>query len=160
VTERETPAVLRPAEPADLPALVEIEQVAFAGESWSDVIVRQELAGPGRHYVVAERDGAVVGYAGAFLGDDADILTVGVLPAHRRSGIGRILILDLIEAARQARVRAILLEVREDNQPAIGLYASLGFESIAVRRHYYGPGRHATVMRLALVDCRPAAGSP
>jgi ribosomal-protein-alanine N-acetyltransferase len=133
MTGREAPAVLRPAGPADLPALVEIEQAAFAGESWSEATIRQELAGPSRYYVVAERDATVVGYAGASLGDDADILTVSVLPAYRRFGIGRLLVLDLVEAARRARARAILLEVREDNHPAIGLYASLGFEPIARR---------------------------
>ena len=44
----------------------------------------------------------------------------------------------------------VLLEVREDNAAARHLYDRLGFEQVAVRRGYYGPGRDAVVMRLRL----------
>ena len=41
-----------------------------------------------------------------------------------------------------------LLEVRESNRPAIALYHSMGFVSVAVRRNYYSqPTEDALVFR-------------
>ncbi|MDR1151075.1 MAG: ribosomal protein S18-alanine N-acetyltransferase [Bifidobacteriaceae bacterium] len=151
---------LRRVEASDVPALVRIERETFAGEAWSEPMVRDEVNGPTRHYIVAEWDGEVVGYAGVFLGDTPDIMTVGVLPAARRQGIGRTMTQDLINVAVRAGARTIFLEVREDNAPAIGLYTSLGFVPVRTRRHYYGPDIHATVMSLELPPPPPAAPPP
>jgi GNAT superfamily N-acetyltransferase len=58
------------------------------------------------------------------------ITGVGVLPEHRRHGLGRALIGRLIEQARHAGVREIFLEVITQNTPAWRLYADAGFEPI------------------------------
>jgi ribosomal-protein-alanine N-acetyltransferase len=44
----------------------------------------------------------------------------------------------------------MLLEVRPDNEPAVALYRKLGFEPVATRRDYYGPGHHALVLQRSL----------
>ncbi len=52
---------------------------------------------------------------------------MGVAPGRRRGGLGRALMVSLIEQARRRAVREIVLEVLEQNTPAIALYESLGF---------------------------------
>jgi ribosomal protein S18 acetylase RimI-like enzyme len=61
----------------------------------------------------------------------------------------------LIEA-RQRLVSSIFLEVRADNDPARGLYSSLGFREIDRRGGYYQPdGVDAIVMTLSLGAPQP-----
>lgn len=70
-------------------------------------------------------------------GDEAEILTLGVLPAHHRSGIGRALVAAAMADPRAARVDRWFLEVRVDNNPAIRLYEALGFRAAEKRPDYY-----------------------
>jgi ribosomal-protein-alanine N-acetyltransferase len=41
----------------------------------------------------------------------------------------------------------VLLEVAWDNEPAIATYQRFGFEQLACRENYYGPGRHALILK-------------
>jgi ribosomal-protein-alanine N-acetyltransferase len=42
----------------------------------------------------------------------------------------------------------MILEVDYTNDPAIALYARVGFEQLTARENYYGPGQHALIMKL------------
>lgn len=53
---------------------------------------------------------------------------LGVVPESRRHGVGR----ALMEAVLEVAPRVVTLEVLEQNEPAIGLYESLGFERTRV----------------------------
>jgi ribosomal-protein-alanine N-acetyltransferase len=140
-TREEPPAVapgLELLDWADIPALVELEEILFPGDSpWTWQMFAGELDA-GNHYVVhRDVDGTIDGYAGlAIAGDDAEVHTIGVRPAAQGSGLGRKLLRQLLTAADDRR---ILLEVRTDNQVAIGLYESEGFVRLGVRRRYYQP---------------------
>ena len=121
----------------DLPAVVRIERQLFESDSpWSEAMFWSELAQ--QHYYLASWDGAdLVGYAGlAVYDDEAEVQTIAVLPSHQGLGLGRRLLTALIERAAD---RPIHLEVRVDNEPALGLYESMGFSRIGVRRRYYQP---------------------
>ena len=146
----------------DLDAVMEIETEAFGPTAWTAETYWSELAqAQTRWYVVARdepdggtsRDGepsaAVLGYAGLMVqGAEADVQTIAVGPSARGRGLGRQLLRALIDEARRRAASSLLLEVRADNQPAIGLYESEGFERLAVRRAYYQPGHiDAWVMR-------------
>ena len=89
--------------------------------------------------LVALLDDAIVGFC-AFrqsLPDEGEVLNIAVDPAYRRRGVGKALLNEL-----RVRVQGeIYLEVAENNKPAIGLYAGLGYGAIAVRRGYYSQGR-------------------
>ena len=131
-------------------ALMPYERAMFGTEAWTDSGYRTELADTRlRYYAAAEHGAELVGWAGVMVvGDEAQILTVGVVPHTRRQGIGRRLLDALIVEARRRGATVAFLEVRVDNDAARAMYASEGFAEIGTRRGYYDAGRvDATVMR-------------
>ncbi|WP_101847194.1 ribosomal protein S18-alanine N-acetyltransferase [Zhihengliuella sp. ISTPL4] len=145
---------LRDAGPADLDAIMDIENRSFPTDAWSRETMASELASPHGRYLVDEEDGAVVGYGGvrALQGNaDADIQTIALLADVRGQGRGRALLRALLQTAVDRGAREIFLEVRADNPPAEGLYRAEGFEEIGRRPRYYQPDDvDAIVMRLDL----------
>ena len=132
-------------DPADIPALVDLEEILFPGDApWSWEMFASELEA-GNHYVVhRDDDGVIDGYAGlAIIGDEAEVHTIGVRPDAQGSGLGRRLLQQLLSAAGDRR---LLLEVRTDNVAAIALYTSEGFTTLGVRRRYYFSGADAYTM--------------
>ena len=126
----------------DVEAAAEIERRLFP-DAWSVETFWAELAGvpETRHYVVAEDDGVLLGYAGLFATrHSADVQTVAVAPEAQGSGLGATLLQDLLDEATRRGCGEVLLEVRVDNEPARRLYERHGFERVAVRRGYYQPG--------------------
>jgi ribosomal-protein-alanine N-acetyltransferase len=121
---------------ADIPALVELEEILFPGDApWTYQMFAGELEA-GYFYVVhRDQDGLIDGYAGmAMTAVEAEVHTIGVRPAAQGAGLGRKLLRQLISAAGERR---LLLEVRTDNTAAIALYVSEGFTTLGVRRRYY-----------------------
>jgi ribosomal protein S18 acetylase RimI-like enzyme len=103
-----------------------------------DDIYRGMRAGDATTCVVAEIDGAVVGAADLrqlypMRVRHVGVLSVGVRSSHRRRGVARALMQHLIEHARSYELTRLELYVREDNQPARSLYASLGFRHEGTR---------------------------
>ena len=161
----------------DLDGIMALETSVFITDAWSREGMAHELASPDGWYLVAEAgaeagadadtETGIVGYAGLLAlpgAPDADVQTIAVVPGARRHGLGRTLMTAMIDEARRRRVREVFLEVRADNPGAQRLYASLGFESIAVRPRYYMPdGVDAVVMRLSMAtssDDAPAQTGP
>jgi ribosomal-protein-alanine N-acetyltransferase len=156
---------IRPLHWSDIEAVHAVELESFPESAWSRETFWAELAGvpKTRCYWVAEQDGYPVGYAGLLaLPPDADVQTVGVAPADRGHGIGDRLMAELISEARRRECRQLMLEVEDDNDAARRLYDRHGFEPLARRSSYYGPGRDALVLRLLLSKQRaprPGSGS-
>lgn len=134
-----------------LAALAEIEKACFHAP-WSADMLREEL-GKGI-FLVAEQDGAAVGYVGCqTVLDEGYITNVAVSPDCRRQGIGRALIAELTEQAKRAGLAFVTLEVRASNMPAIALYESAGFRQVGVRRNFYtAPTEDAVLMTLYLKE--------
>jgi ribosomal-protein-alanine N-acetyltransferase len=130
-----------------LPEVMRIDRVSFP-TPWSEHSYRSEICNAAAYYLVARRQGHIVGYAGAWLViDEAHITTLGVDPAFRRQGIGELMLLAILTEARARGVRRASLEVRESNEGAIRLYEKYGFRPIARRRGYYSDtGEDAIVM--------------
>ncbi|TDE97630.1 ribosomal-protein-alanine N-acetyltransferase [Occultella glacieicola] len=137
---------------ADLDRVIELEPVLFGAGAWSRASYESELARSDRHYVVVETEpGLVVGYAGVALAPESTVMTIGVAPTHRRRGLARLMLAELIARARSVSAEAVFLEVRLHDEGAQALYRSFGFEALGVRRRYYQPeGADALVMRLPL----------
>ncbi|MDQ0726283.1 ribosomal protein S18-alanine N-acetyltransferase [Microbacterium sp. W4I20] len=142
---------IREATPADLDAIMGIENRSFPTDAWSAEAMASELVSPHGRYLVDEHEGVVVGYGGvrALQGSaDADIQTIALDAAHRGAGRGRALLRALLAAAVQRGAREVFLEVRADNPTAEGLYLAEAFEEIARRPRYYQPDDvDAIVMR-------------
>ncbi|MFB9967343.1 ribosomal protein S18-alanine N-acetyltransferase [Sinosporangium siamense] len=134
---------------ADLAPVMAIERATFPADAWTESMMRGELADQPRtrHYVVALLDGAVVAYGGlAAAGDQADVQTIAVLAEHRRLGIGRKIMDELLAEAVRRGAESVFLEVRADNESAQAMYDDFGFERIGTRVSYYDDGTDAIVM--------------
>ena len=96
----------------------------------------------------------LLGYAGLYHAGgltSADLLTIATVPAARGRGLASRMLAELVDTARKAGCPDVLLEVRQSNQTAQGLYARHGFVPIGRRRRYYqAPPEDAVVMRLTL----------
>lgn len=102
---------------------------------------------PGAAGFLMRDDGQPVGFALLRqVADEAEILTIGILPGTRRSGAGRQL-LDAVESALSGHgaVR-IFLEVSVANTAARALYNRAGYSEIGQRRAYYADGTDALVL--------------
>lgn len=142
---------LRVMRPGDVAAVAALEERIFL-EPWSAATLAAEAAGSDRRYLVAEAGGAVAGYGGLMVvGDEAHVMNLAVAPEHRGRGLGTRLLLGLVEAALDAGVRHLTLEVRVSNEAARSLYRRFGFEPAGVRPGYYR-GEDALVMWAMDVD--------
>ena len=144
----------REANAFDLPVFVSLDKELFPYSPWSASQYKEEFSSPTRHFVVAvDQAQSIVGYAGVFApgAAEADILTVGVVPEHRGKGIAKALMALITEWAKAQGTTAMMLEVKVDNSEAIGLYESLGYSKINIRKDYFGAGLDAQVMRLELL---------
>ncbi|MBY5985507.1 GNAT family N-acetyltransferase [Halomonas denitrificans] len=68
---------------------------------------------------------------------EAELEAILVATDARRQGLGRLLLSQLVEQARDWGAERLLLEVRADNAEAIALYRALGFTQDGLRRAYY-----------------------
>jgi ribosomal-protein-alanine acetyltransferase len=152
---RRSGADLVPMTVAHIDALMPFEREMFGTEAWTRAGYRAELADRRHRYYIAAQDagGALLGWAGVMVVQDtAEILTVGVVPSARRTGLARRMLADLLAEAVRRGAREAFLEVRVDNEPARALYRSEGFAEIGRRRGYYDGGRvDAVTMRKELL---------
>jgi [ribosomal protein S18]-alanine N-acetyltransferase len=125
---------------ADLDSVIEVMNSAFDerfGEAWT----RSQCAGilpmPGVKLVVARIEERAAGFSlHRTISDEAELLLLAVSPDLRRRGIGRMLLVDFLENARNSGASRVHLEVREGN-PAVVMYRSAGFALVGRRRKYY-----------------------
>lgn len=97
---------------------------------------------------------SIVGYAGLWLmTDEAHITTIAVDPDFQGNGIGELLLVALIDRARQIGARWLTLEVRVSNDVAQRLYEKYTFKEMGIRRRYYSDnGEDALVMWTDPID--------
>src|SRR3954463_11325701 len=102
--------------------------------------------------LVAEQDGPLgaawyrtyteVSHGYGFISEDVPELSIDVVASRRHEGIGRRLLIDLVDASVDQGYPALSLSVREQN-PARGLYESVGF--VTIEKH----GSSWTMVRYA-----------
>jgi [ribosomal protein S18]-alanine N-acetyltransferase len=68
---------------------------------------------------------------------EAELLNIGVAAGQQRKGVGRALLLEMLDVACEKNILRVFLEVRASNAAALALYRSTGFREIGVRRGYY-----------------------
>ncbi len=125
----------------------EIEKKSFT-HPWSMESFSDELKKPNSFKFVATEGEIVVGFAILeTVLDEGNLLDIAVCEAHRKNGIGKALMKELIAVANDKKLSFITLEVRASSAPAILLYEKFGFEVVGVRKNYYSkPVEDAVLM--------------
>ena len=72
--------------------------------------------------------------------DEAEILSIGVTPGRQRQGVGKQLLQHFFEHGTSQNMTRVVLEVAEDNVPAVRLYRDFGFVEFGRRKGYYKQG--------------------
>ena len=135
-----------PATVRDLIALRRIEQACFPRDAWPLIDLIAVLSFPDVIRLKVVEDDQMVGFIAGDLRRSEGlgwIATVGVLPAYRRRGYARLL---LLECERQMNTSRFRLCVRSENTEAIHLYKSEGYVITDTWRKYYNDGGDALVM--------------
>lgn len=116
---------------------------------WSENSICGELKNPLSLWVVALKDGEVVGYVGSqIVPDEADMMNLAVEETYHRKGIAEGLVNALVSQLQVRGVVSLTLEVRASNAPAIALYNKMGFFQVGRRPNYYQkPREDALILR-------------
>jgi ribosomal-protein-alanine N-acetyltransferase len=151
-------ANIRSAGPADIGALIDLENRSFSSDRISRSSLRRLVVSPSAEVIVAASGKAVAGYAVLLYRSGsrvARLYSLAVAPEFR--GLGRQL---LAAAERHAATRgssSLRLEVRHDNPRAINLYERTGYRRFGERAAYYADGATALRFEKALKPPRPGA---
>lgn len=126
------------------------------GEPHGEAAVATLMHAPGSRALVAQRriagETQAIGYVILrSVADEAEILSIGVVPASRRAGVGRALLDAALADAASAGAAAVFLEVGEDNPSARAMYRAVGFMPVGRRPNYY---QRADRSRIAAIIMR------
>ena len=137
---------------ADIDAVIMIERASFQFP-WSTRFFLEELQVECARSILAEVEGRIIGYVLFwFASREVDIHNIAVHPDFRRHGVGRLLLEQVVAAARLQEATRVTLDVRRSNTGARKLYDAFGFKVRGVRKAYYSDnGEDALVMALELV---------
>jgi len=128
--------LIRAATPADLPAILAVEQASPTAAHWTAEQYQRRLEDG--CLLVAERDGELYGFLCARVAaGEWEIENVVVQLASLRRGVGGNLMRMLMQKWQESGGNAILLEVRESNAAARALYVKHGLSEVGRRRSYY-----------------------
>jgi ribosomal protein S18 acetylase RimI-like enzyme len=146
--------VIREAKPADLDALIELENRSFAGDRLSRRSLRHLLGTGTATMLVDEENDRIRGYALVLYNKDtslARLYSLVVDAASRGQGLG----LRILEAAEKDALDnecvIMRLEVRKDNEAAIGLYRRNGYRLFDIVQDYYEDHTEALRFEKSLV---------
>lgn len=131
-----------------------LHQACFPEDPWDPRAIEQIMRIPGFYGRVGWAETGPVGFAFALaLGEEAEIVSLGVLPNHRRCGIGSAILDAVCGEALLRGAERVVLEVASDNGAARELYAERGFTVVGGRRNYYRRAERlvdALILRLQL----------
>lgn len=143
--------------PGDAALMAAIHASCF-DRAWDEATMARFITAPGVLCLIGAPAQMVAAPAGILIAriaaDEAELLTLGVTPGSRRSGLGRALLARAAAELSAAGAKQLFLEVDEGNAPALALYRALGARQIGRRPGYYESGADATIFSLAL------SGSP
>ena len=127
-----------------------MHHVSFA-EPWSEKAMAELLAMPGCFGWLAAEDGVPQGFVLARIAaDEAEILTIMVLPPYRRRGFAQELLARVAAYAKSQAVGKLFLEVALSNAEGLKLYTKVGFVQVGRRPRYYANGGDALLLARAL----------
>jgi [ribosomal protein S18]-alanine N-acetyltransferase len=136
-----------------------LHRVCFPDDPWDLPAITEIMGIPGFFGRIAWEREVPAGFALALdLGKEWELLSLGVVPGRRRSGIGSALLNSVCCEARIRGAERLTLEVAVDNSAARALYAARGFTVAGRRRNYYrqaGASVDALILCIALTTASP-----
>jgi len=137
-------------DPTHLDKVLVIEN-ASSLTPWSKEMFLEELRNPLAHAVVHGGDDARGLLVDGFLcfrnvGDESELLNLGVDPLYRRRGIARELMQFYVAFAQEKQIKTFFLEVHVSNLPAIQLYRGFSYQPAGMRKRFYKGQFDALVM--------------
>lgn len=110
------------------------EQITYMLELLYDLTILESQLEKGHTFLLAIENETELGFAGFELNyagsPKAKLHKIYLLPSAQGKGIGKKLILQVADRARQAGQKSLLLNVNKYNQPAIDFYEKMGFVEI------------------------------
>jgi ribosomal-protein-alanine N-acetyltransferase len=125
--------------PDQIDSVLAVEEAAFTS-LWTRAMYEAELKNPDVSYCYLAKgeDGRVVGFCSFWrVLDELHINNLAVLPAHRRIGVGSVLLAYVLRQGAALGAKRATLEVRRSNDPARLMYERFGFSVAGVRKDYY-----------------------
>jgi ribosomal-protein-alanine N-acetyltransferase len=143
--------LLRAYQPQDFDALYKLDQSCFPhGIAYSKTTLRYFLALSSAECLLAVEENDVVGFILSELdGPLAHIITLDVAEAHRRSGVGSLLLNAAEKSLAAQGARTVLLETAVNNDAAIAFWQSRGYRTEDILKRYYAGQLDAYRMRKA-----------
>jgi ribosomal-protein-alanine N-acetyltransferase len=128
-------------EPQHLDEVLLIEKSSFP-TPWSREMFLEELRNPLAHSFIYRADGPQDHPLAGFIcfrnvGEESELLNIGVNPLYRRTGIGRKLMEFYIEFGKAKQIKTFYLEVHVSNPPAIRLYQGFSYQPAGTRKKFY-----------------------
>lgn len=125
-TATDTPVLVRPARVGDVPRIGELVN-GYAARGLMLPKTEAQLYNNVRDFVVAESEGTLVGCAGLKVTwhDLAEVVSLAVAPGHQGRGLGRRLVLPLIEEARLLGIPSVFALTYQ-----IAFFTKLGFQVV------------------------------
>ncbi|RRR71712.1 MAG: GNAT family N-acetyltransferase [Candidatus Viridilinea halotolerans] len=121
---------IRPAALVDLAEVLRLDQCCFEPQWVKDSLIMRDALAQGPYFMLAEQDGALLGYAYAtthFQGRLVHLVRIAVAPEQRGLGIGVRLLADLVGYAKQLPAHVLTLNTQAYNARAQRLYHWFGF---------------------------------
>jgi [ribosomal protein S18]-alanine N-acetyltransferase len=137
-----------------------MHRACFPEEPWDEAVLQRLLALSNVFGYLAWQDDAPAGFVLVRdLGDEVEVLSLGVTPALRRQGVGQALLDAVAAEGRRRGLASLVLEVGANNDAARRLYAAAGFIQVGRRPRYYrraGDSEDGLILRCALVGAASA----
>lgn len=131
----------------DLDAILELDHRVLK-TNWHGRLYLQEMELPESYFLVFYLEGQFIGYLlSRIIIDEAEIMQFAIEPKYQNLGFGQILYDKTLELFITSEVKTIYLEVESLNKKAINFYERNDFIKVHERKDYYGPDKHANVMR-------------
>jgi ribosomal-protein-alanine N-acetyltransferase len=117
--------------------IIAIEERSFK-KPWTKEMFLSSLSNKKLRFKVALEDGKTAGFCLYWtIEGETEILNIAVDPLFRRRSIANNMLEYMEKDAKTENSKAVFLEVRESNAPAVNLYLSFGFQKIGIRKKYY-----------------------
>jgi [ribosomal protein S18]-alanine N-acetyltransferase len=131
--------LLRAYQPGDFDALYKLDQSCFPrGIAYSKTTLRYFLALSSAQCLLAVEEDDIAGFMLSEVdGSLAHIITLDVAEAHRRSGVGTMLLNAAEKSLATKGVRTVFLETAVNNHAAVNFWLRHGYIKEGILKRYY-----------------------